>query len=77
MNVAGSQINVGAMHTLVTWRRNHAKRDNVDALHLKPKAMQIDSIYLRSFYPIVPIYPIHNCALRAQSSYIQTTLPGH
>ena len=43
MNVAGSQINVGAMHTLVTWRRNHAKRDNVDALHLRPKkTMQID-----------------------------------
>ena len=47
MNVAGSQTNVGAMHTaLVKWRRNHAKRDNVDALHLKPKAMQIDSCAL-------------------------------
>ena len=46
MNVAGSQINVGATHTLVTWHRNHAKRDNVDALHLKSKAMQIDSCAL-------------------------------
>ena len=56
MNVAGSQTNVGAMHTLVTWRRNHAKRDNVDALHLKPKAMQIDSCA-----PNIPTFILPHC----------------
>ena len=69
MNVAGSQINVGAMHTLVTWRRNHAKRDNVDALHLKPKAMQIDSCA-----PNIPTFILPHCT----KSALYTIVPlGH
>ena len=56
MNVVGLLTSVGVMPTLVTWRRNHAKRDNVDALHLKPKAMQTDSCALN-----IPTFILPHC----------------
>jgi hypothetical protein len=71
MNVAGSQTNVGAMHTLVTWHRNHAKRDNVDASRLRPtKAMQIDSCAHN-----IPTFILPHCT---NLPYMQYIVPlGH
>jgi hypothetical protein len=80
MNTVGSQTNVGAMLTLVTWHRNHAKRDNVASSCLRPKkGVQIDSCTLKIHTFILPSYQsaLDTMCPRAQSNYIQTTLPGY
>ena len=80
MNVAGSQINVGAMHTLVTWHRNHAKRANADDLRSRPnKVAQINVCALNIPTFILPDYtylPTHNSAPGQIHTTSNMTYPG-